>query len=80
MEHYKQYVWGEISRQELRATLDVAHDVKAVLVEVTEQKAAYDEKYYIFYKLLSASDKRILLSEITDYIDKIAVDKGGGLW
>lgn len=76
MEYYEQYVRGEVNKEALRSTLDVAHNAKAVLAEVTEQKAAYEKEYNIFHKLLSASDKRISLSEIIDYIDEIVVDKG----
>ena len=43
----------------------------------SEQKAAYDKKYNIFRKLLSASNKSIPLSEIVDCIEKIVVDTGG---
>lgn len=74
MKHYEQYVRGEISKQELRATLDAAHSAKAALAEVTEQREAYNKEYNIFYKLLSASDKRTPLSEIIDCIEKIVVD------
>ena len=76
MEYYEQYVRGETGKEELRAALDAAHEAKAVLAEVTEQKAAYDKEYNIFRKLLSASDKSIPLSEIVDCIDKIIVDTG----
>jgi len=76
MEYYEQYVRGEVNKEALRSALDVAHNAKAVLAEVTEQKAAYEKEYNIFHKLLSASDKRISLSEIIDYIDEIVVDKG----
>ncbi len=66
MEHYEQYVRGEISKETLRMTLDAAHDSKEVLAETSEQKAGYDKEYSIFRKLLSASDKSIPLSEIVD--------------
>lgn len=76
MEYYEQYVRGEVNKEALRSALDVTHNAKAVLAEVTEQKAAYEKEYNVFHKLLSASDKRISLSEIIDYIDEIVVDKG----
>lgn len=74
MEHYEQYVRGEISKEALRAALDAAHVAKAVLADVTERKAAYEKEYSIFRKLLSASEKRISLSEIVDCVEKIVVD------
>ena len=74
MEHYEQYVQGEISKEALRAALDAAHEAKAVLAEVMEQKAACEKEHSIFRRLLSASDKRISLSEIMDCIEKIVVD------
>ena len=74
MEHYEQYVRGEISNEALRTALDVAHEAKAVLAEVMEQKAACEKEYRIFRRLLSASDKRISLSEIMDCVEKIVVD------
>ena len=73
MEHYEQYVQGEISKEALRAALDAAHEAKAVLAGVTERKAAYEKEYSIFRKLLSASDKRISLNEIMDCVEKIVV-------
>lgn len=76
MEHYEQYVRGELSKETLRVALDAAHNAKSVLTEVSEQKVAYDKKYNIFRKLLSACDKSIPLSEIVDCIDKIVVDTG----
>ncbi|MDE7244914.1 MAG: hypothetical protein K2O18_13205 [Oscillospiraceae bacterium] len=76
MERYEQYVRGELNKEAFRLALDAAHETKAILTEALEQKAAYDKKYSIFRKLLSASDKRIPLSEIVDSIDKIVVDTG----
>lgn len=61
----------------LRVALDTAHDAKAALAEVSNQKAAYNKKYSIFRKLLSASNKSTPLSETVDWIDKIVVDTGG---
>lgn len=74
MEHYEQYIRGEISSEALRAALDAAHEAKAVLAEVMEQKEACEKEYSVFHKLLSTSDKRIPLNEIIDCIDKIIVD------
>ena len=76
MEHYEQYVRGEISKEALRTALDVAHEAKVVLAEVMEHKEACERGYLTFRKLLSASDKRIPLSEIMDCIDGIVVDNG----
>lgn len=76
MEHYEQYVRGELNKEAFRTALDAAHEAKAVLAETSEQKAAYDKEYSIFRKLLSASDKHISLSEIMDCIEKIIVDAG----
>ena len=74
MEHYEQYVQGELSKQELRSALDSAHKAKAVLVKATEQREAYERGYLTFRRFLSASDKQIPLSEIVYCIDKIVVD------
>lgn len=76
MEHYEQYVRGEINKEALRTALDVAHEAKSVLAEAMEQKVASEKEYRIFRRLLSASDKRIPLSEIMDCIEKIVVDVG----
>ena len=76
MKYYEQYVRGETDKEDLRAALDTAHDAKSALADVTEQKAAYDKEYSVFRKLLSASDKRIPISEIMDCIEKIIVDAG----
>lgn len=75
-EYYEQYVRGEISRELLRSALDPAHEAKAVLAEVTEDKEVCERGYLTFRKLLSGSDKRIPLSEIMDCIDRIMVDNG----
>lgn len=74
MERYEQYVRGELNKETLRVALDAAHDAKSWLAKLSGQKAAYEKKYSIFRTLLSASDKRIPLSEIIDCIDKIIVD------
>ena len=76
MEHYEQYVRGEINKEALRTALDVAHEAESVLAEAMEQKVASEKEYRIFRRLLSASDKRIPLSEIMDCIEKIVVDVG----
>lgn len=76
MEHYEQYVQGEISTEELRAVQDIANQAKEVLIQTTESKAVYEKQYTKFRKLLSASSKNIPISEIVGYIDKIVVDTG----
>ena len=73
---YEQYVRGKTSKEDLRAALDAAHTAKTMLAEVIDEKAVYDKAYSMFRKLLSASDKRIPLSEIIECIDKIIVDTG----
>ena len=75
-ECYEQYVRGGLNKEVVRIALDAAHEAKAVLTEISGQKAAYDKEYSIFRKLLFASDKSIPLSEIMDCIDKISVDEG----
>ena len=77
MEHYEQYVQGEISKEEFRAVQDIADQAKESLIQATEGKAAYEKQYAIFRRLLSASSRDIPLSEIVDYIDKVVVDGGG---
>lgn len=77
MEHYEQYVQGEISKEEFCAIQDIANQAKEVLIQVTEDKAAYEKQYAKFRKLLSASSKDIPLSEIVDCIKKVVVDGGG---
>ena len=76
MEHYEQYVQGEISKEAFRTVQDVANQAKEALIQATEDKAAYEKQYTKFRKLLSASGRDIPLSEIVDCIDKIIVDKG----
>ena len=77
MEHYEQYVQGEISKEEFRAVQDIANQAKEVLTQATEGKATYEKQYATFRKLLSASSKDIPLSEIVDCIDKVIVDRKG---
>ena len=73
---YEQYVQRGISKETLRVALDATHEAKAMLAETTKQREAYERGYLTFRKLLSASDKRIPLSGIVDYIEKIVVDAG----
>lgn len=73
---YEQYVRGELNKEAFRVALDAAHEAKAVLAKATEQRAVYERGYLTFRKLLSASDKRIPLSEIVECIEKIVVDAG----
>ena len=76
MEHYEQYVQGEINKEEFRAVQDIANQAKEALIQAIESEAAYEKQYAKFRKLLSASDKSIPLSEIVDCIDKVVVDSG----
>ena len=76
MEHYEQYVQGEISKEEFRAVQDIANQAKEALIQATEDKIAYEKQYATFRKLLSASSRDIPLSKIMDYIDEIVVDTG----
>lgn len=69
MEHYEQYVRGELYKEALRVALDVAHEAKTALAKATEQKADYERGYLTFRKLLSASDKWIPLNEIVACIE-----------
>lgn len=70
MEHYEQYVQGEISKEEFRAVQNIANQAKEVLIQATESKDTYEKQYAKFRKLLSASSRDIPLSEIVDCIDK----------
>ncbi len=79
MEHYEQYVQGEISKEAFRAVQDVANQAKEALIQATEDKAAYEKQYIKFRKFLSASSKDIPLSEIVDCIDKVVVDRDGNI-
>ena len=77
MEHYEQYVQGEISKEEFHTVQDIANQAKEVLIQATEDKIAYEKQYVTFRKLLSASSKDVPLSEIVDCIDEVVVDGGG---
>ena len=76
MKHYEQYVQGKTGKEALRTALDAAHNAKAVLTKAMEQKEAYEKKYIIFRKFLSASSRHVPITEIIDHIDKIVVDTG----
>lgn len=77
MEYYEQYVQGKISKEEFRTVQDIANQAKETLIQVTENKAAYEKQYAKFRKLLSASSRDIPLSEILDCIDKVVIDRDG---
>ena len=77
MEHYEQYVQGEISKEKFRAVQDIANHAKESLVQATESRAAYEKQYARFRKLLSASSRDIPLSEIVGCIEKVVVDSDG---
>ena len=74
MVYYKQYVQGEISKEEFCA---VQNQTKEVLIQATEEKTAYEKPYPMFRKLLSARCKDVPFSEIMECIDKAVVDGGG---
>ena len=76
MEHYEQYVQGEISKAKFRAVQDIANQAKEALIQATESESAYEKQYAKFRKLLSASSKDIPLSEIMDCVGKVIVDGG----
>ena len=76
MEHYEQYVQGEISKEEFREVQDIANQAKEDLIQATESKAAYEKQYAKFRRLLSASNRDVPLSEIVDCINKVVVDSG----
>lgn len=77
MEHYEQYVQGEISKKEFRAVQDIASQAKEALIQATESKATDEKQYARFRKLLFVSSRDVPLSEIVGCIDKIVVDTGG---
>ena len=77
MEHYEQYVQGEMGKEEFRIVQDIANQAKEALIQATEDKVAYEKQYITFRKFLSASGRDIPLSEIVDCIDKVVVDGGG---
>lgn len=77
MEHYEQYVQGEISKKEFRVVQDIASQAKEALIQATESKATYEKQYARFRKLLFVSSRDVPLSEIVGCIDKIVVDTGG---
>lgn len=54
---------------------DVANSAKEELMLATERKMAYEKRYKVFHKLLSASSRTVPLSEIIDCIDKVIVDR-----
>ena len=75
MEHYEQYVQGEISKGEFRVVQDIANQAKDILIQAAERKTAYEKQYTLFCKLLSASCREVPLGEIMDCIDGIVVDR-----
>lgn len=77
MEHHERYAQGEVSKEEFRTVQDIANQAKEALIQVREDKTAYEKQYAKFHKLLSASSKDTPLSEIVDCLDKIVVDGGG---
>ena len=76
MDHYEQFVQGEISREKFRAVQDVATTSLERLTDATNHRDSYEKQYAVFCKLLLASSREIPLSEIMDCIDKVIVDVG----
>ena len=48
MEHYEQYVQGEISKEEFRTVQDAANRAKEALIQATESKTANEKQYAMF--------------------------------
>lgn len=71
--HYEKFVYGEISKEKFRVAQDAANEKKAIRDGIITSKAAYEEQYQVFCKLLKASYKEIALSEIIDCIDEITI-------
>ncbi len=71
--HYEKFVYGEINKEEFRAAQDAANEKKAIRDGIIASKAAYEEQYQVFCKLLKASYKEIALSEIMDCINEITI-------
>ena len=76
MEHYEQYVQGEIRKDKLHVVQDIANPAKEALIQAAEDTAAYEKQCAAFRKLLSASSRDIPVSEIVGHIEKVVVDGG----
>ncbi len=77
MEHYEQFVLGEINREEFCAVQNAATDALKLLAEATKHKDSYEKQYAILRKLLLVINYKIPFNNIVDSIDKIIVDNGG---
>ena len=75
-QQYEKFVFGEIDKSTFFEARPAKDEAQKVLEEAKEQKASYEERYLIFRKLLSASQKDIPLGEVVQYIDEIVVDEG----
>ena len=71
MEHYEQYVQGEIRKDKLHVVQDIANQAKEALIQAAEDTAAYEKQCAAFRKLLSASSRDIPFSEIVGHIEKV---------
>ena len=74
MAPYKMYVRGEISKEEFRVVQDIANRSRADLMQATKRKAAYEVQYATFHKLLSASQRHLLLNGMMDCVDEVVID------
>ena len=72
---YKGLVKGEKSIEDLQTARDIANRTKAGLDKLMASKAAYDEQYQVFHKLLRVSVKELPLGEVVSHINQIIVDK-----
>lgn len=74
MEHYERFIKDEISKEDFQVVQNAADHALMALSTATKCRDSHEKQYATFQRLLSASNKDILLSEIVDYIDKIVVD------
>lgn len=74
--HYEKLIYGEIGKEEFQTAQNATNEKKASWDGIIASKAAYEEQYQMFRKLLRACYKEIALGEIMDCIDEILTDTG----
>ena len=74
MKQYERFVLGEGSSESIAESRPARQQAEAELKAAVADKAAYEERYRVFCKLMKASRKEIPLSEIADCIEQSTVD------
>lgn len=74
MKQYERFILGEGSSEAIAESRPARQQAETELKAATADKAAYEERYRVFCKLMKVSRKEIPLNEVVECIEQITVD------